>query len=257
MRGIPLWLGFACASSPPPAQPDEVSMMAYNVLYDASDNDASVALIEDADPDVLCLTELRPPFLRSFEKKVGRRYPHRHVRAKKHGTWGAAIVSKHPLSRRRTFPSRPHRIPVVEATVEAPRIGAVRVACLHLIPPIATHEKSDSLFETIDENDVLRAKQAAALVRRYDGLRTPVLIVGDFNEEDGDAMRAFYDAGFTNACDASGTSCTSTWPGASTPWPAVVRIDHVVARGVRVVSAHVPSGGGSDHQPIVAVISAK
>ena len=62
----------ACAT-PPAAKPNEATVMAYNVLYAA----ASVDLIADEDPDVLCLTELRPPFLRAFDKRLRRRYPHR------------------------------------------------------------------------------------------------------------------------------------------------------------------------------------
>ena len=43
-----------------------------------------------------------------------------------------------------------------------------------------------------------------------------------------------------------------SWPGATSFWPAIVQIDHIFGRGVRFHSAWVPSGGGSDHQPIVA-----
>lgn len=242
----------ACASVPPPETPDALRIMGYNVLYDAPSPEASVALIARENPDIVCLRELRPPMLKVFRAELGDRYPHAFVRARRSGTWGAAIFSKHPLRARRVFPAKPHRLPVLEATVRAPNVGDVVVACVHLVPPFMAHGASSGPIETLQRNDALRTRQAKQFVKRYRG-RSPLVLVGDFNEEDDDAMETLYAAGFTNACDDA--DCAATWPGATSSWPAVVRIDHVLTRGLRVVAAHVPSGGGSDHQPIVAAVA--
>src|SRR5262245_18968586 len=106
---------FSCATPGP--RPGELRVMAYNVLYDAPDPAASVALIEEQDPDIVCLREVRPPFVRAL-KKLQDLYPHRVVRAKTQGTWGAALISKHPILESNTFAAKPMRLPALEATID-------------------------------------------------------------------------------------------------------------------------------------------
>src|SRR5512146_2115898 len=85
-------------------EPRPVRLMAYNVLYDSTDDAASIALIRDVSPDILCLRELRTPFARAFEEELGATYPHRALHPKKAGTWGAGIASRFPLSDVRQYP---------------------------------------------------------------------------------------------------------------------------------------------------------
>jgi endonuclease/exonuclease/phosphatase family metal-dependent hydrolase len=109
-------------------------------------------------------------------------------------------------------------------------------------------------LDQMAKNASIRAQQAKHILKRYRLHRGALLLLGDFNEEFGDATDLFTGADFADACRARYARCSATWPGATTPWPAITRIDKVLGRNVEFTHSWVPAGGGSDHQPIVAVI---
>lgn len=233
-------------------EPRPVRVMAYNVLYDAKDNAASVALVRSVDPDVLCLRELRSPFAELLVKELGPTYPHRALHPKKVGTWGAGIVSRYPVSDVQEYPSTPHKLPVLQATVATPA-GKLTVICVHLAPPLMVHRKSDSVSQTLTKNAELRRAQVAALIARVEKRAEAVLVLGDFNEErNANGVRLLVSSGFKDACEAQQSRCGATWPGAASAFPAIWEIDHVLGRGVTFRAARVARGGGSDHYPKVA-----
>ena len=222
---------------------DGVSLMTFNVLYDAKDVERSLDAIEAADPDVLCLRELSPAFARAFEKRLGRRYPHRSLQPKASGTWGVGIASRLRLSSARVFAQRPHRMPAMEARV-ATAHGPVVVACLHLFPPVAKRKKSDGLLQSMEKNAELRQQQALAISRRYSAEKRPVVLLGDFNETPGGkAISSLVGSGFQRACEIPAASCGATYPGATSLWPAVFEIDHILGRGYPVHLGPGRSGG--------------
>ncbi len=246
------------AAAPVPVQADgavrALSVMTWNVLFDAPDLEPTLEAIERADPDVLCLTELTPKFVRAFEERLGSRYRFRSFHPKS-GTWGVGIASRLPLKHAKAFQQRPHRMPAMEAQV-ATEQGRFRIACLHLFPPIAGRKKGESVVAVMGRNAELRKKQAAFVVRRYAKERRPVLLLGDMNEgPDGAAMRLFAEAGFRRACELPNHRCGPTFPGATSMLPAVWEIDHILGMGVRFDSARVIKSGGSDHFPVFATFT--
>lgn len=252
MTAVGLMASGSAPASSATAGGDGISLMTFNVLYDAKDVERSLDAIEAADPDVLCLRELGPAFARAFEKRLGRRYPHRSLKPKASGTWGVGIASRFRMAGARVFAQRPHRMPAMEARV-ATANGPVVVACLHLFPPVAKRKKSEGVLQSMEQNAELRHQQALAISRRYAAEKRPVVLLGDFNESPGGkAISSLVDAGFLRACEIPAASCGATYPGATSPWPAVFEIDHILGRGVRFTSARVIREGGSDHYPVVA-----
>ncbi len=235
-----------------------LSVMGFNVLYDAKDADRSLEAVAQASPDVVCLREMTPAFSRAFAQQLGQTYPHRAM-VPRAGTWGAGLASKFPLRNVDHFPNRPHKIPALEATVVIGKTH-VRVACLHLFPPLGKHRAQDSMAVTMQKNQQLRKDQATWLVRHHAHADLPMIILGDLNEgPDGDAVKTFVDAGFSRACDtAPQRSCGATWPGPAITGlrglfsVAVFEIDHILGRGVTFLSAATLHSGGSDHYPVMA-----
>ncbi|GEN05874.1 Endonuclease/Exonuclease/phosphatase family protein [Myxococcus fulvus] len=239
-----------------PSPPATVRVMAYNVLYSspAEDIDKSLEVIEKEAPEVLCLRELTPGFAAAFRKRLGKDYPHLKLMPRK-GGWGVGLASRHPLRRVERFPQKPHRMPGLEADVV---VGGrtLKVACLHLMPPGASHRQEDSLLEMLRKNATLRKHQAEALVKRYAKERGPVLLFGDMNESrTQEAMTAFAAAGFTHACDGPDALCGDTWPGAASVVPSFVEIDHILGRQLSLSGAKVLHGGGSDHFAVRASVA--
>lgn len=247
-------VALALAASPAPAQRPKTTplFVAYNVLYQGGDDAKTVAAIAQLDADVVCLTELTPRFARAFDAVLAPKYPHRAFHPRD-GTWGVGIASKHPVVAQRSFPQAPHRMPAVEADVRVDGV-LVRVACVHLFPPGAKQDKKDDLPTTMAKNDALRVQQAQGLVKRYANVTGPLVVLGDYNEgRDGDAIGVLTGAGrLAHACDTERARCGATWPGPSSPWPAVVEIDHILARGGQLSDARVVRAGGSDHFPVAA-----
>lgn len=233
-----------------------VTVMAYNFLYSAPEEDIakSLEVIEKEAPDVLCLRELTPGFAAAFRKRLGKNYPYLQLMPRK-GTWGVGLASRHRLLRVEHFPQKPHRMPGLEADV---RVGerTLKVACLHLMAPGATHRKEDGLLDSLKKNAALRKQQAESLMNRYSKERGPVLLLGDMNESrTEEAMKTFAAAGFAHACDGPGALCGSTWPGAASALPSFVAIDHILGRQLLLSGAKVLDGGGSDHYAVRASIA--
>ncbi len=117
----------------------------------------------------------------------------------------------------------------LRATVNAPH-GPVTVFVAHLgsVRPGATEDRDRSL------------RRLAELARAQSG---PVLVLGDLNTASTDREMALFQ-GFQDARSGFGF----TWPAA---FP-VVRLDHVLYRGLTPGSATTSAANGSDHRAAVA-----
>jgi endonuclease/exonuclease/phosphatase (EEP) superfamily protein YafD len=231
--------------------PPTLSFLAFNVLYNSTEIEKSIDVIEVAHPDLVCLTELTPRFAARFEARLAKKYPHRVFRARK-GTWGVGLASRYPLSDARLFEQKPHKIPAMESKIHLKRT-TLQLACLHLFPPVGKHRASDGFLETMEKNAELRRKQAAYILNRYAKLKGPVILAGDMNEQAGGrAIETFQAGGYVRSCGAPSSDCGATFPGATSALPAVLEIDHILGRGVSFESARVARGGGSDHFAVYA-----
>ncbi len=234
VRLISLVLGLVSHVS---AATEPLHVMAFNVLYKGADDAKSVQAIADEAPDILCLTELTPEFIKTFEASLAKDYPHRSFAPKKGGTWGVGFASKTPLRNVVVMPIAPSKIPAMEATVKYDG-KEVRLTCVHLVPPVGKYKKTDTLADQFNKNAEVREKQTKTLVARSAGVKTPQILLGDFNEEPGGAaLKVLHDDGFTQGCGLPASRCAATFPGPANPWPAVFMVDHVFARGFSFVEA--------------------
>jgi endonuclease/exonuclease/phosphatase (EEP) superfamily protein YafD len=132
------------------------------------------------------------------------------------------------------------------------------MVCVHLTPPAVRSRKTDSLFAALEKHADVRAKQAGALVARFAKDKGPIVLLGDFNEAPGGAARRkLQAAGWVRRCQAADAACGATFPGPASPWPPVVAIDHVLARGVALSAAKTVHAGGSDHYPVSVTLRAE
>jgi len=225
------------------------SAITYNVYFKSEDDTATLDSLVDLAADLLCLQEVTPRFERAFTQRLGPSYPYRHFESRQ-GTWGVALASRQPLKDVRVFRQLPHRMPALEATLRLPERD-VRVACLHFFPPFAGRKPGAGWLATWRDNARLRVQQAEAIASRYPQQSEPLLVLGDLNEGSwGSAFKVLEKAGFESACNARSASCGGTWPGATSSWPAIFQVDHVLGRNLRFLYAGVEKRGGSDHYPL-------
>ena len=240
------------AIQPTPEPKPVYTAMMFNVLFRGADQNSNLDAIAAAAPDILCLREIENSFAQAFLERLEDQYPHRKYRGHSIPAWGVAIASRHPLSDWRVFLEDPYKIPAADAVI---RLGdrEVRVACVHLIPPVARYRRRDSVWETIERNKDLRRRQAKYLAWRYRNERRPVLIMGDFNEDlEEPAMDLLESKGFLNSCHTEPDGCQKTWPAMFRIFPPGFRFDHILGRNLTFIEGNVPREGGSDHYPVVA-----
>lgn len=228
-----------------------LTVMSFNILMGGRPASDAIDAIAAAAPDLVCLQEMTPVLAQAFKTRLGGQYPHRYFKPGR-ATQGVGIASRHPLSDGKLLTLGQTFLPSVSATVRL-KSGAVRVACIHLMPPIARFKKSENLWQRYFRNRSIRVDQAKRLLSHLNEVRLPAIILGDVNEWPGQAaLSELAKAGFRDSCGGRRNDCGPTWPGGILSWPATFRVDHILGRGVRFTDAAVLEAGGSDHYPVVA-----
>jgi len=232
-------------------EPAALSIMSFNVLVGGQPADAVLDAIAEASPDLVCLQEVTGEFAGRFDRRFAAAYPYR-VFAPEPYVQGIGIASRQPLADATLLDLDLPYLPALAATVFAEG-QPVLVACVHFVTPFARFDQTASLRDRYYHHRMMRTVQAQALLGHIDMMDMPAIILGDMNEWEGQAaLTVLAEAGFRNACSTKGSHCAATWPGAAIYGPAVIRIDHILGRGVEFRQAAVLNSGGSDHFPVVA-----
>ncbi|MEU7576251.1 endonuclease/exonuclease/phosphatase family protein [Streptomyces sp. NPDC041068] len=188
--------------------------------------------------DVVALEKVPRPAMRTYEQELRAAYPHR-ATGDTLGLWSRYPL--HGVERLDLGGAWPHairavaRTPVGDTAVYAVRLPSVRVG---VTKGFAVRQRDAS---------------AARLAERVARDRTPrVVVLGDLNGSLRDRALAPLTRGLRSADDRAGRGLGFTWPAA---FP-VVRIDHVLIRGLEPTGAAVLPDLGSDHRPVVAGLRA-
>lgn len=215
-------------------------VVAVNALYGQVDLSALAREIDARSVDLLILTEAGPQFTPSVrEGAIGERLPY-DSGATMGGSAGTLILSRYPMrviDRDDTDPDSPQQ-PIVEVTV-----GGRRVVVRGVHPP------SPSSREKLPE----WRSDLAKLERWQQQSDSPLIMAGDFNSAWPHPGFRAVTRGMTDAMQATGQAWLPTWP-ASGPIPPFTQIDHVLARGARVLDAGVVPLPGTDHHGVYASV---
>ncbi len=148
---------------------------------------------------------------------------------------GSAILSRLPLTDGRAFDVAGS--PMTRADIST-TTGIVRLINVHTVAPL-------------EESQVIRWHAQLDLLAQ---LKPPeggaLVMAGDFNATlDHAPMNALVAGGMRDAFSEAGHGIGATWPQASGPMPALMRLDHVlVSETVVVMNAEVQANPGSDHR---------
>ena len=203
----------------------------FNVNVSA---DAFAKVLDEHRPDLVAIQELAEP----SAAVLADRYDH--GMAFPDGVQGCALVGNHPITVTRTdLPFRPLLSAPVQVGDRTVTIGAV-----HLANPVGLQDMR------------FRRRQVRALLDEIAGTE-PMVLVGDFNSSPAwPAYRMVTQHlrdGVRDWARRSGTRPTRTWNwGAGSP--KLLRIDHIMVRGVELADVKVIDIAGSDHRAIVADI---
>jgi endonuclease/exonuclease/phosphatase (EEP) superfamily protein YafD len=212
-----------------------LTVVSFNAHHANEDAARLAGYVAAENADLVGIVELGAPMAKALEAKLGS-LPHRVLLP---GTVeGLGLFSRYPVEvlHQRSTVDAPDAWPAIIVRVNAPE-GPVTVALMHPPPP---------LRELAGEH----AAQLADFARRLAASVGPVIAMGDLNATPWSApyqrfrREAGLDAAFPSALGPA------SWPSAS-PLP-LLPIDHVLARGLDVVSGARGPDLGSDHYPLVA-----
>jgi endonuclease/exonuclease/phosphatase (EEP) superfamily protein YafD len=164
------------------------------------------------------------------------RYPHGLVRPG--GVPGCALVSRESLTV--TATELPFR-PLLTAPV---LVGghSITVGAIHLANPVAMHDVK------------YRRHQVRALLENIQGGQ-PMVLVGDYNSSPAwpayRMIRKHLRDGVKDWATRTGNRTGRTWS-YTAGMPKLLRIDHVMVRGVELADVQVVNIAGSDHRALVA-----
>ncbi len=221
--------------------------MTYNVNYGIPGDPQSIQAIRDADPDLVFLQETTPAWEAALREALQPQYAH--MRFEHHGrAGGLAVLSKVPLKieiLERSAPSG--RFPAMRVLAQWPW-GSFQALNVHLHPPASA---SGSFISGYFSTPKIRKAELKGFAKHLEP-DLPTVVLGDFNESGGSAIKHLAKQGYGNALQ-------EFQPGAKTwHWPTIVgeiyaTLDHVMYdRRWVPLSTRVLKLGRSDHWPVLA-----
>ena len=228
--------GWLSASEPAPSasatsQP-RFTVASANLKVGQADLEALRRWVDGRGVDVLLLQEVNEASARAIAHWTDD-YPYQLV-SHEEGPFGLAVLSRHPLTDTEALESSEQ--PLRYRTFVSWQGWRVGISAIHPMPPISPlyHERRAQMLE----EEARWARSAAS----------PSLVAGDLNATPwSSAVRAVVPAGLRRA-----TRLQPTWPGML----PVIPIDHILTNDAwHVISSGVGPNIGSDHRPVIAVLS--
>ncbi len=257
---LALGAGPSCYSSPSGSPvplrkaPRQLKVVTFNVNYAGVNMARSARVLRRSGADVVALQETTPAWERYLRKELGRQYP---VQRYRHsgGAGGLAFLSRYPLRSVRVI-SPPDRGWFPAWLVEASTpLGKVHFLNVHLRPPIGNSGRSSSVVSAYFYTRSIRKREIRRHLSRAPRDR-PLLVLGDFNESGGPALRWVRRRGLRSALERFDSS-TATWRWKTSVITLKSRLDHVFfSKHFQCVGAQVLGYAASDHYPVEAVFAA-
>lgn len=231
-----------------PAGGPRVRVLTCNAHHAGVDSAALDRLVAEVQPDLVALQEWRGSNQAGFMTEPGWQ-----VRPKA----GLLLASRFPVIDLDVLGGEADGEPgkAVRYDLDTPE-GRVTLISLHLASPRGelrqVAEAAGARLEDVDGNSMRRARQAAAITGKLDGVTGPLLIVGDFNTPPESVHFRGVWAPYRDAFDDAGWGWGYTF---FNRWTRV-RIDHIlVGGGGRATACWVGPDVGSPHHPVIADVA--
>lgn len=235
------------SSTSPRAQID-LTVMTSNLRFGAARTDQLMDAVRFRNVDVLVVLEVTPDAVSRLDASGAHRYfSARAGQARPGSVAGTLVLSRLPLTVvSATGDGRAESTGNLQPEVTVAVGGtSVRLKAVHPGPPIPGG--------TERWRDGLRALTAWRERQTGPG---PIVMLGDFNAAFGNPGFRQVTDGLVDAQRAAGQGWVRTWPVVGSRLPAYVQIDHVLSRGLVLVSAGQAAIHGTDHALVWASYSA-
>ncbi|MCB9858012.1 MAG: endonuclease/exonuclease/phosphatase family protein [Phycisphaerales bacterium] len=241
----------ASADIAPPTRTGSIRVLTYNILFGRNWRE-SLAVIRDANADVVCLQEVVPEGsfyapcagIERIVDDIAMPCDYAYLWGRNHKRLGNATFAKDGVFERqvlRAWPTSPYGLS------NRVNVGGVQltIANIHLSPMWGP---APLMFLP---SECFRRIEAAALSRWAQCVTGPVAAVGDFNTF---SIAPAYRRMSKDWRDARRAACDRPLPTRPTYGLPFV-IDHIFVRGAaEILDYSVFSGGGSDHRAVLATL---
>lgn len=236
---------------------ESLRILTYNLLAYSRDTGPVVAIIREADADVVALQELSQPMAEHLAEALAKEYPYQAL----HTSVDAPVAGQGILS----------RYPIVEDEYWRVYLAAQRVT-LDVEGQLVAFYNAHTVMPLSRSGFDWRSEEISVLLERAESETVPVILAGDFNMSDQsddywrvaeryhDAYRkAGWGMGFTFPATQAYSGLRAPVPSIPTlirAIPPLLRLDYVFHDSAfETVEARVwPTSGGSDHLPVLAVL---
>lgn len=216
-----------------------INVVTYNIKF-GKGLDEALKIVLEADPDVVCLQEIRPSQTAEIERRLGMEghwTPSSNLIGD--AAWGNAIFVRGRLDQVQSMTTPDGRSFGVWGVAET-KGGRFVVGSIHLM-----HFKKKG-----DLGVRQRVREANAIIAAHQALGdAPAIIAGDFNEPTlGGLIHPMLSARFTDAAPDSGPTLPANVP--------LVRVDYIYCTGHwRASNGRSVATTISDHRPVMATLS--
>jgi vancomycin resistance protein VanJ len=223
----------------------ELKVVSYNVWSKNSKADRIAQVVRAEMPDLLLLQEITPKVFESLKHSLQGFYANQDVHYTYEPKMLLAVVSRYPLESKEVMK------------------GMGRVQKVALASPAASITVYNAHFLRRGGWQRRRLQIAKLLQEDIVHNEGPVILGGDFNTTDQSQTYGMLSKYLTNAHWEAGFGFGFTYPsrslriGGLVPLPALARIDHIFFNDNFVVThaKTLKDSGGSDHFPVVAILS--
>ena len=261
-------------------KPDgSITVMSYNVktfdLYNWNHNEVSknnmLDLIDEVNPDILCLQEFYTDDSENFNilDRLKENYPYYHFQrtltSKKYMHWGIVTFSKFPIISKEVinFSNARHNLSItsdIEIGQDTIRVYNAHLQSIHLgrheyesVQNLGRNNQAAFPFEKFYSKLKLafikRAHQAEVLKEKLNQSRLKKIVCADFNDSPNSYTYKIVADGLIDSFKEAGCGMGRTYSG---PFPSF-RIDFILAdRGINFDSHRIIENDVSDHYPIVS-----
>lgn len=234
-------LGIYLPADQPPAGPQKIKIMSFNVFTGNRSSDLVIERINEADPDVIAILEYDSVWVEQL-RQLDQEYPHQILEPRWHG-YGVAIFSRYPLGNSQIYQLTAEKtdVPLLIANLDAGQTK-IQLAAVHVFSPTSWPRLE------------LRNRQLQEIANLLGTNRTPTVVIGDFNSTPWSVFLSDFlkETGLRDS--RQGFGFHASW---NTKFPLVrVPIDHAfVSPDISVHDRYVAKSAGSDHFPIVIEVS--
>jgi vancomycin resistance protein VanJ len=224
-------------------------VMSWNLHYDNPNPSAIGEVIKSQHPDVIAVQELVGSTATPLTQVLSRELPYSAISTDfEFGVW-----SRYPVESNQPpeIDRRKGQFQQVKMSIEGREIELINV---HLSTPAYRVERWGFIPVFGDYNTHKQARIYTQLFSHLQGIKAPLLVVGDFNTSDRHDRYRRMSKLLTNAFERAGWGFGLTYPAV---FP-LVRIDHIFHSSHWYThSAWTAKGVGSDHQYLVAELGLK